>query len=186
MIISYCVNFNVFLKEQKCAAAKCTYMDLCLFCVSIKSLKYRETPSTIEDKVRYCVSEIYFCLFVCFYSIPLLCSRITKTTSHFQKGLFLPQFTNMDPLGTATFFCVHTSLIKVDRSEMDPHWANNDTVICQSTVDWSRGGYSTSFLNPHPNIYGYNPSRDIWASDISPKIQVNTEDLLKIYWRLRG
>ena len=107
------------------------YLHGFMSCASIKSLKYRETPSTVEDKVRYCVSEIYFCLFVCFYSVPLLCSRITKTTSHFQKGLFLPQFTNMDSLGTAAFFCVHTSLIKVDRSKMDPHWANNNTVFAK-------------------------------------------------------
>lgn len=72
--------------------------------------------------------------FVCFYSVPLLCSRITKAISHFQKGLFLPQFPNMDPLGTATFFCVHTSLIKVDRSETDPHWANNNTVSAKAQL----------------------------------------------------
>ena len=64
LIILYYINFNVFLKKQKCAAAKCTYMDLYLFLVSIKLLKYRKTPNIVEEKVRYCVSEIYFCLSV--------------------------------------------------------------------------------------------------------------------------
>ena len=129
LIIPYYVSFNVFPKKQKYATAKCSYMDLyaLLYICKIAEAQ-RDTRYCREKKsFRHRVLEIYFCLFIStqhhLYVLGLLKLPLISSGAYSS-----PNFTNMDPLGTATFFCDHTSLARVDRSKMDPNWANHSTV----------------------------------------------------------